>query len=48
MAVTLTEIGYMLLGLSATAVLLFCWLGVECRRGAVRRSARHRRTPAEP
>jgi len=27
----ITEIGYLLLALSAVAVLLFCWLGFACR-----------------
>lgn len=27
----ITEIGYLLLTLSAVAVLLFCWLGIACR-----------------
>jgi hypothetical protein len=27
----ITEIGYLLLTLSAVAVLLFCWLGFACR-----------------
>lgn len=46
MAITLTAIGYMFLGLSAIAVVLFCWLGVECWRGAVRQSAHQRRSSA--
>ena len=29
----ITQIGYLILGLTAGAVVLFCWLGVECRRG---------------
>jgi hypothetical protein len=37
-AITATEIGYLILGLCVGAVALFCWLGVECRRGAARRS----------
>lgn len=44
MAITLTAIEYLMLGLAALAVVLFCWLGVECRRGSAQRSAGHRRT----
>ena len=35
----ITVIGYLILGLSVGAVVLFCWLGVECRRGDVHPSA---------
>lgn len=45
MAITLSAIGYLLLGLSAIAVMLFCWLGVECQRGILR-GAHHRRAIA--
>ena len=45
MTIILSAIGYLLLGLSALAVVLFCWLGVECRLG-LRQSAHHRRTSA--